>query len=1019
MNQEISGDNLKVDKLSNLWIMYLLFSLTLMVPFEVRSQETNGPKIDYLLIKFYDGPDEVINALLTNEIDMIDWCLSYDQVNEIKNNPDLNLMSFGSTGIFQIDINNNETTPSFSDWPNPTYYKEFRQALAYLVDKERIITEILLGNACRIDSPIPPSTLSDYINYEIWYPNYPYEYNITKACEILYNAGWKDAPTPESPVHWPPDHPLAGQLLNETLGAGLIFYIRSDDPIRQQIGNMIADQLEAVGIPVDRRYETPSNVFYAVMRDRDYHLYTGAWRVDNDPGFMRVFHSSQISPIGSFAPNYPQFRNSSYDYWCERVIHAANLSELKQGMLQCQRILVENAVCVWLYEPLYYQAYRKEWTNVYAVPDYGIINRWTMLQVQNVDPQKNTLRIGTAQPPTRLNIITSMYPWEHHCLERIYDSLLYIHPFNTTILMPWLAESWEIGFWENPFNPDYFMSTKLTFHLRSDVQWHDGIPFNSSDVEFTINYIKQHKDNAWNYPLVEEVHHVTTPDPYTVEIYMNTTNYLALQYIGSLPIIPKHIFQNIQDPSGEWPGQNEGYTIDQVLVGTGPFKFVEYVPGLGGQLLLEANRDYFTPTLELHDVAVIDVSPSYTTVQKGGILPINVTVINYGDYPETFNVTLYCNETLIGTQTVYDLLNKTSKTLIFNWNTSNFPTGIYQLKAIAAAVPEEIDLSNNEFIDGTIQLLPIQPQPGTLPIISVYPQEVRRTLGVSFEVNITIENVTDLYAFDIKLYYNTTLLQVVKLKEGSFLKSHGETFTLNETNLVEGYVRFVTTLLGEIPGVNGTGTLFSVTFVTAINVTGISPLLLGFTELSTPKVEHISHLTRNGTVNVVEVDVKEHIVTVNETEYTIVTLSNSTVAPDEELTFNEEEKIISFNITGPTGTTGFCNMTVPKAIMNGTFAILVNGTAIPYTRTENQTHYFLHFTYSHSTEQIQILLTIPGDINGDRTVNLLDLVVIAIAYDSVPSDPNWNPLADIHKDNKITLLDLVAVAIQYGKTWTP
>jgi cytochrome c biogenesis protein CcdA len=56
-----------------------------------------------------------------------------------------------------------------------------------------------------------------------------------------------------------------------------------------------------------------------------------------------------------------------------------------------------------------------------------------------------------------------------------------------------------------------------------------------------------------------------------------------------------------------------------------------------------------------------------------------------------------------------------------------------------------------------------------------------------------------------------------------------------------------------------------------------------------------------------------------------------------------------------------------------------------------------------------------GDINGDGVVNVLDLSIVGIAFDSYPGHPKWNPLADLKKDNKINVLDLSVVGINYGK----
>ncbi len=57
----------------------------------------------------------------------------------------------------------------------------------------------------------------------------------------------------------------------------------------------------------------------------------------------------------------------------------------------------------------------------------------------------------------------------------------------------------------------------------------------------------------------------------------------------------------------------------------------------------------------------------------------------------------------------------------------------------------------------------------------------------------------------------------------------------------------------------------------------------------------------------------------------------------------------------------------------------------------------------------------PGDVNGDLKVNILDAAAIALAYQSKPGMPNWNPRADFDGNNRIDILDVAVVASYYGQ----
>ena len=63
----------------------------------------------------------------------------------------------------------------------------------------------------------------------------------------------------------------------------------------------------------------------------------------------------------------------------------------------------------------------------------------------------------------------------------------------------------------------------------------------------------------------------------------------------------------------------------------------------------------------------------------------------------------------------------------------------------------------------------------------------------------------------------------------------------------------------------------------------------------------------------------------------------------------------------------------------------------------------------------RVVITIPGDINGDFNVGLTDLVILAQAYGSRPGDSKWNINADIDGNSAVGLSDLVILAQHYGQ----
>jgi hypothetical protein len=89
-----------------------------------------------------------------------------------------------------------------------------------------------------------------------------------------------------------------------------------------------------------------------------------------------------------------------------------------------------------------------------------------------------------------------------------------------------------------------------------------------------------------------------------------------------------------------------------------------------------------------------------------------------------------------------------------------------------------------------------------------------------------------------------------------------------------------------------------------------------------------------------------HDVVVDETTYVVETCSNSSVS---ELVFNQTAKSIRFSVDGTSGTSGFCNITIPAELMSGDFSIYKDDALlarnVDYTETYNGTHYMFSITY--------------------------------------------------------------------------
>ena len=139
-------------------------------------------------------------------------------------------------------------------------------------------------------------------------------------------------------------------------------------------------------------------------------------------------------------------------------------------------------------------------------------------------------------------------------------------------IIPRVAESWEP-------NED---ATVWTFHLRKDVKWHDGTPLVAADVKYNFDRIIDPEVAALRASDMACIESVEAPDDYTVVFNLNTP--VAAFITKCLLINPGLLAQ---------PAALEEYgeSYSDNVVGTGPYKLVEWVPG--EKVVMEANPDFY------------------------------------------------------------------------------------------------------------------------------------------------------------------------------------------------------------------------------------------------------------------------------------------------------------------------------------------------------------------------------------------------------------------------------------------
>jgi nitrous oxidase accessory protein NosD len=227
---------------------------------------------------------------------------------------------------------------------------------------------------------------------------------------------------------------------------------------------------------------------------------------------------------------------------------------------------------------------------------------------------------------------------------------------------------------------------------------------------------------------------------------------------------------------------------------SGPYHPAINPTGLGDKV-----SDYvsFIPWLQvIHDVAVIDVAVSPTTVVAGQTVTINVTVKNEGSDYENFTVTVYYDSTAIASQNVTNLLPNWNTTLTFYWNTTGMARGNYTIKAVASTVPSEVNTANNVFIDGEVQVLWRD-----VAVTSVTADRTWVYQGFSANINVTVLNNGDFpETVTVTLYYNITANKIIGTQNVALLVGESKTiiFVWNTAG-VEYCHNYTITAVATIP----------------------------------------------------------------------------------------------------------------------------------------------------------------------------------------------------------------------------
>ena len=454
-------------------------------------------------IKFIQYLDEntALEEVRNGNLDLYYYRISSDRLKDLDSSDSLQV--FESTGgYFSLLIN-----PTDEGEFNPFSIREIRHALNFLVDRNLIVNELLGGYGTPMIS-----------NYGIFSADYLGIIDVLESFQFRYNPN------------------LANQIITEQLqnsGAEKIngvwhydnnpieitFFIRSDDPTRKAIGEILSSKLESFGFVVKKEFGDLNKAFVLVYgsnpSEQKWHLYTEGWGSSGFSKYDSVALAQMYSPWFSNMPgnNNPLYWNYQNEYLdnITQKIYSGEFNTAEERTMLIKKATeegVNESVRIFLASKVDQYAANENIDGIINALGAGVPSRFTPINAQTLD--KN-ITIGVKQiyqgawnPVAGLTDTYSTQIWF-----TIFDPSLTGHPFSGKIIpirTNWQIETngpqsvvsvpddaiiWNLQSknWEK-VGSDTFATSKVTFDLKFG-EWHHGQKMDMNDIIYSTYFLQE------------------------------------------------------------------------------------------------------------------------------------------------------------------------------------------------------------------------------------------------------------------------------------------------------------------------------------------------------------------------------------------------------------------------------------------------------------------------------------------------------------------------------------------------
>ncbi|MBN1551480.1 hypothetical protein JW979_08425 [bacterium] len=182
------------------------------------------------------------------------------------------------------------------------------------------------------------------------------------------------------------------------------------------------------------------------------------------------------------------------------------------------------------------------------------------------------LRFDMSGDPAHLNPLTSKDSYELTVNQLIMGTLI-TYDIDNDEPLPYIADGWKID-----VLPDSRQT--FTFHINPDACFSDGHAITADDVIFSYRvFFDDDYPTAHNRPYYSSISKAEKLDDLTVRFETIDTYYLNFSMLGSLQILPRHLYEPYMVAKYKEKKENVTPNLSLHPVGCGPYTFSEWIRG--------------------------------------------------------------------------------------------------------------------------------------------------------------------------------------------------------------------------------------------------------------------------------------------------------------------------------------------------------------------------------------------------------------------------------------------------------